>query len=85
MPVLHKGNIIGTLDPRVDRAKHTLIVNRLTFTSGALPDADVVKCVSRALVSLAKFVECSRVEIKSTKPSQARSILQKTLREWTSL
>ena len=84
MPILHKGNIIGTADLRADRAKHTLIVNWIKFSPHLLPDLDALECLSRALVSLATFAECSYVEVVATEPSKVRPILRRKLRKWIS-
>lgn len=61
MPILHEDELIGRIDPRVDREKDTLIVNRVRLEPGVKLDKRTGRAVARTLDDLARFTGVSRV------------------------
>ena len=59
MPVLHDDRIVGSVDPRVDREKGELVVNRVALDEGA-PRSALPK-VRRAVRELAEWVGATKV------------------------
>src|ERR671935_121296 len=59
MPVLHGDRIVGSVDPRVDRARGELVVNRVVLAPGAPRSA--MPAIRRATGELAVFVGAKRV------------------------
>ena len=63
MPILHGDELIGVIDPRVDRAKDTFLVNAVHLQPGVRRDRATGQAVARALDDLAQFTGVSRVAI----------------------
>jgi hypothetical protein len=61
MPILHDDELIGRIDPRVDREKDTLVVNKLHLEPGVKLDLPARRAVARTLDDLARFTGVSRV------------------------
>lgn len=65
MPILHGDELIGRIDPRVDREKDTFLVNAVHLQPGVKPDRETVQAVARALDELARFTGVSRVALSA--------------------
>jgi uncharacterized protein YcaQ len=63
MPILHDDELIGRVDPRVDREKDTFTVNAVHLEPGPRRDRDTGRAVARALHDLARFTGMSRVSL----------------------
>ena len=63
MPILHDDELIGRIDPRVDREKGTFVVNALHLEPGAKRARDTGRAIARALDELARFTGASRVVV----------------------
>jgi uncharacterized protein YcaQ len=63
MPILHGDELIGRVDPRVDREKDVLVVNKLHLEAGVKLDGATRRAVARALDDLARFTGVSRVAV----------------------
>ncbi len=61
MPVLHEDELIGRVDPRVDREREALIVNAVHLEPGTKRDRSTGRAVADALDELADFTGVSRV------------------------
>jgi uncharacterized protein YcaQ len=61
MPILHGDELIGRIDPRVDREKDALVVNKLHLEPGMKLDRQTERAVARTLDDLARFTGVSRV------------------------
>src|SRR5206468_5931350 len=67
MPVLHDDRIVGSVDPRFDRAEGELIVNKVVLT----PDAprSAMPAIRRAVDELAEWIGAERVRWPKGGPS----------------
>jgi len=63
MPILHDDELIGVIDPRVDREKDTFLVNAVHLQPGVKRDRNTGQAVARALDALARFTGVSRVAV----------------------
>lgn len=63
MPILHEDELIARVDPRVDRAAETLVINAIHLEPGPKRGRDAGRAVARALEDLAQFTGASRVKI----------------------
>jgi uncharacterized protein YcaQ len=63
MPILHDDQLIGRIDPRVDREKDAFMVNAVHLEPGVKKDRPTGSAVARALADLAQFTGVSRVSI----------------------
>jgi uncharacterized protein YcaQ len=63
MPILHDDELIGRVDPRVDRERDTLVIGAVHLEPGAKRDRAAGRAVALALDDLARFTGLSRVSI----------------------
>ena len=63
MPILHNDELIGMIDPRVDREKDAFLVNAVHLQPGVKRDRATGQAVGRALKDLAQFTGVSRVAV----------------------
>jgi uncharacterized protein YcaQ len=63
MPILHDDELIGRIDPRVDRERDTFVVNAVHLEPGPKRDRQTARAVARTLGDLARFTGVSRVSI----------------------
>ena len=63
MPILHGDELIGRIDPRVDREADAFVVNAIHVEPGPKRDAATGRAVARALSDLAHFTGVSRVTL----------------------
>jgi uncharacterized protein YcaQ len=63
MPILHDDELIGRIDPRVDRESETLVVNAVHLEPGPKRDSATGRAVAKALDDLAHFTGMSRVRV----------------------
>jgi uncharacterized protein YcaQ len=63
MPILHDDELIGRIDPRVDREKDTFVVNAVHLEPGVKRDRATGRVVATALEDLAKFTGMSHVSV----------------------
>jgi uncharacterized protein YcaQ len=64
MPILHDDELIGRIDPRVDREHQTFVVNAVHLEPGVTRDRATGRAVARALDDLAQFTGMSRVSFR---------------------
>jgi uncharacterized protein YcaQ len=61
MPILHRDQLIGTVDPRLDRERARLEVLSLQLEATAPRDAATRRAIDRAVDELAAFVGAREV------------------------
>ena len=59
MPVLHGDRIVGSVDPRFERARGELVVNKVVLDSRAPRDA--MRPIRAAVDELAAFVGATKI------------------------
>jgi uncharacterized protein YcaQ len=63
MPILHEDELIGRIDPRVDRESETLVVNAVHLEPGVRRERATGRAIAKALDDLAEFTGMSRVSV----------------------
>jgi uncharacterized protein len=94
LPVLHEGQFVGRVDPKLHRERGVLEARRVGFepwlVQGAPPPAagwgvanrdEVLRGVAESLHSLARFTGAERVSLGRVTPSAWRAPLARALRE----
>lgn len=66
LPILHKGNLIGRFDPRLDRPSKTMHINALHLEPGVDLDDILVHDVSVAMKNFLIFHEAENISFKGT-------------------
>lgn len=65
LPILHRGRLIGRLDPKADRRAGELIVKSLHLEPGVQVDPAMTEAVRDTLDRFARFNRCTTVRIES--------------------
>jgi uncharacterized protein YcaQ len=75
MPILHKGRMVGRLDPKADRKTGTLIVRAIYLEPGQSPTDDLVDSIAGALKEFMAFHGSEKVVIERSEPEALRRLL----------
>ena len=82
MPVLYGDRLVARLDPKLDRAAATLVINGFWLEDQQLgKDPHFLKALARGLIRLAKFVRARHVVAPALKPVRFYRHVQKRVRE----
>ena len=76
MPILHGDRLVGRIDPKMDRATGTLIVNAVYAEPHAQDDPHVAEPSARAVEDLARFLGARWVKYGRRKPPAWRPFLR---------
>lgn len=79
MPILHRGRLIGRLDPKADRASGTLIVQAIYLEPGEVLTDELRAGLARALGEFAAFNGCARIEVRAASPPELAGALSNAL------
>lgn len=77
LAILHRGRLVGRLDPKMDRKERRLIVRALYLEPGVTPDADLLDGIATALRDLAAFLGARTITVERAEPSSALRPLRK--------
>lgn len=75
LAILHRGRLVGRLDPKFDRANGRLIVRALHLEPGISPDDDLLDGLAGSLRDLAAFLGASAVTVERADPPEAAPLL----------
>lgn len=79
MPMLHRGRLIGRLDPKADRKLKVLLVRSLSFEERVDVTPDVLDHLARELSDFARFNGCREVRFEDAVPPKVRRELRRRL------
>lgn len=68
MPILHRGRLVGRLDPKADRASKTLLVRAVYLEPGVALTDELVTGVAAALCEFATFHGSERIVVERAEP-----------------
>lgn len=68
LPIVHGDRLIGRIDPRLDRASGTLVIQAVHAEPNAPDDREVATTLDRAIRSLAASVGATEVQYSGTVP-----------------
>lgn len=68
MPILHKGKLVGRIDPVVDRRNRILTIRNLHLEPGVRPTSDLATAISGALWNFAEFLGAEDVLVLAGNP-----------------
>ena len=66
MPILHNGELVGRVDPKMDRKNHKLIVNAIHFESDVKPSPEMYQSIDDTLRSLGEFLGAKDIIYETT-------------------
>jgi uncharacterized protein YcaQ len=79
LPILWGTQLVGRIDPKVDRRKKTLLLRHVHLESKELSYDRFFSALSRALSEFGRFHDCERVELSEEIPARIRRGLQRDL------
>jgi uncharacterized protein YcaQ len=69
LPILHRGRLVGRLDPKADRASRTLIVRAIYLEPGEPPSEELVSALVGALREFMAFHGSETLIIERSQPA----------------
>jgi uncharacterized protein YcaQ len=69
MPILHRGTLVGRLDPVLDRKNRLLTVRKLFLEPGVSPSASLATAIAGALWDFAGFLGAEEVLLLASEPA----------------
>jgi uncharacterized protein YcaQ len=75
LPILHRGRLVGRLDPKADRKAKTLIVRAVYLEPGQSPTDELVADVAAALDEFMAFHDSQRLVIEHSEPGALGELL----------
>jgi uncharacterized protein len=79
LPILHRGRLVGRLDPKAHRADGVLEIRRIHLEEGIEPVPDLVDGLVTALTDFAGWQQLDRVETGESDPPELASLLKAEL------
>lgn len=79
MPILHRGKLVGRLDPAVDRKNRILTVRSVHLEPGVKPAESLAAAVSGALWDFAGFLGAEEVLVLKANPEAFGAMLEDAL------
>ncbi|MGE5333670.1 MAG: winged helix-turn-helix domain-containing protein [Nitrososphaerota archaeon] len=77
LAILHQGQLVGRLDPKMDRNTAALIVRALFLEPGVRVDAALVDGIAGALRDLARFLGADTITVERSEPAKLAERLQR--------
>ncbi len=77
LPILHRGRLVGRLDPKADRKAGTLIVPAIYLESGQPITDELVAGVAGALREFKAFHDSEQLRIERSEPEELGTLLLK--------
>jgi uncharacterized protein YcaQ len=82
LPMLWGDRLVGRLDPRLDRASGTLIIDGFWLEQRETGrDEAFAVALARGLANLARFVGATRVDTSAVRPARLKAFLKTELKK----
>jgi uncharacterized protein len=75
LPILHKGQFVGRLDPKADRKTKTFLVHAIYLEPGVNLTDELVEGIADALREFKAFHKCETVTIGRSEPEELKEAL----------
>lgn len=75
LAILHRGKLVGRIDPKFERRERRLIVRALHLEPEVSPDSDLLDGLAGALRDLAAFLGAQTVTVERANPAEAAPML----------
>jgi uncharacterized protein len=80
LAILHRGRIVGRLDPKMERDTGRLLVRTVYLEPGIAPSATLMDDLAAALRDLARFLGADSIEVERGEPERLAAGLRARLR-----
>jgi uncharacterized protein len=78
MPILDRGELVGRIDPKVDRRTRTLVVRSVRIEQPSRRTAAAVARIGTAVSELASFAECTSLRLGTVDPPELAGTLSRS-------
>ena len=75
LPILHRGQLVGRLDPKAHRKKKLMEIKTIIFEPDIKLDQSLIVGLRKALLDFTNWHQMSRLEINATIPHELREAL----------
>lgn len=75
LPILHKGRLVGRLDPKAHRKEKRMEIKKLYIEDGVVVDNELVAALKDTLAQFTAWHEMDSLEITSSVPSDLRKAM----------
>ena len=72
LPILHKGRLVGRLDPKAHRQEKRLEIKNLYIEDGVVVDDELVDALKKTLAQFAAWHEMESLEITASNPTDLK-------------
>jgi len=72
LPILHKGRLVGRLDPKAHRQEKRLEIKNLYIEDGVVVDDELVDALKKTLAQFAAWHEMESIEITASNPTDLK-------------
>jgi hypothetical protein len=79
LAILHRGRIVGRLDPKMERETGRLLVRAVYLEPGIAPSALLMDDLAAALREMARFLGAQTIEVERSEPERLASGLRSRL------
>jgi uncharacterized protein YcaQ len=79
LPILHRGRLVGRLDPKVDRKQRALLVRTIYLEGREVITENLVHGIRGALAEFMTFHRCEHLEIARSEPAELAGLLRSTI------
>jgi uncharacterized protein YcaQ len=79
LPILHRGRLVGRLDPSYDRRRRSLTIKAIHLEPGVAPTTGLVNAVASALRDLGDFLGGGEVAVVRSEPAGFAALLNERL------
>ncbi|MFN2184803.1 MAG: DNA glycosylase AlkZ-like family protein, partial [Anaerolineae bacterium] len=76
LPILHRGRLVGRLDPKADRQANVMRVRAIYLEPGQASTEELVTDVAGALREFAAFHGSEQVVVEQSEPEELAGLLQ---------
>ncbi|HEY7021621.1 MAG TPA: crosslink repair DNA glycosylase YcaQ family protein [Ktedonobacterales bacterium] len=80
LAILHRGQIVGRLDPKMDRATQQLLIRGVYLEPGVTVDTSLLDGLAETLRDLARFLGATSITVERSEPSSLATKLRPLLK-----
>ena len=70
LPILHKDQLVGRFDPKLERKEHRLILKALYLEPGIQPDEELVTAMADSLRDFMSFHQATDLSMEKSEPAE---------------
>jgi uncharacterized protein YcaQ len=81
LPILHRGQLVGRLDPKADRKSKSLIIRAIYLEPGQHPSDELVASIASVLQEFMTFHGSETLRIERSEPEELGALLRRNIEQ----